>query len=128
MRPARRALRRVTRKRRGMTVVELVVAIVLLTMGMLGLAGVSAAILRQMRVSSHQAVATALAASRFEAFEGKPCAQITAGSASTRGVSESWTVSAVGIRAMTIRDTLSFRGSRGTTKKIGLTTVVSCTS
>ncbi len=112
--------------RRGLTVVELVVAIVLLTIGLLGLAAVSASILRQMRVSGHQAVATALASSRFEQFEGKPCAQITAGSATSRGVTETWSVSPVGSRGMTINDTLSFRGYKGTTRKVGLMTVVSC--
>lgn len=114
-------------RRRGVTVVELIVAIVLLTIGMLGLASVSVAVLSQMGLSSQQAVATSLAASRFEQFEGKPCASITAGNATTRGVYERWTVANVGTRGKLITDSLTFSGMRGAQKRMGMSTVVSCT-
>lgn len=116
-----------TRSRRGMSLVELIVGIIVLTIGMLGLAGVSTVVLRQMNGSANQTLATTLAQSRFEALEGRPCASITAGTATTRGVTETWTARAVGARGMRVADTVRFSGLRGTASSVGLETVVSCT-
>lgn len=110
-----------------MSVVELIVAIVVLAIGMLGLASVSVAVLRQMGMSGQQAVAMSLAASRFEQFEGKPCEQIAAGTATTRGVHEVWTATPAGNRARMVRDTLTFHSFKGARSKLGMSTVVSCT-
>lgn len=111
--------------RRGMSLVELIIAIIILAVGMLGLAGVSIAVLRQMRGGSNQTIAASIAHSRFEQFEGRPCAEITGGTATTRGMTETWVVEPVGIRAMSVRDTVRFQGLRGTAS-IGIHTVVSC--
>jgi Tfp pilus assembly protein PilV len=109
------------------TVIELIVAIILLTIGMLGLASVSVAVLSQMGLSGQQSIATALAASRFEQYEGRACAAITSGNETTRGVHERWVVSNVGTRARMITDSLTFTGVRGKSMRIGMTSVVSCT-
>ncbi|HUF65467.1 MAG TPA: prepilin-type N-terminal cleavage/methylation domain-containing protein [Gemmatimonadaceae bacterium] len=129
LRSGRRALSRRTpvARRRGMSLVELIVGIVVLTIGMLGLAGVSTVVLRQMNGSSNQTLATTLAQSRFERFEARPCASITGGTATTRGVTETWTVSAMGSRAKRVADTVRFSGVRGSVSTVGLETVVSCT-
>lgn len=129
IRPGRRALsRRVAgRRRTGMSLVELIVGIVVLTIGMLGLAGVSTVVLRQMNGSANQTLATTLAQSRFEKFEGRPCASIAGGTATTRGVTETWTASAVGTRGRRVTDTVRFSGVRGSVSTVGLETVVSCT-
>jgi Tfp pilus assembly protein PilV len=110
-----------------MSLVELIVGIIVLTIGMLGLAGVSTVVLRQMNASSNQTLAVTLAQSRFEKLEGSPCTSITAGSETTRGATETWTASAVGPRGMRVADTVRFSGVRRTLSKIGLETVVSCT-
>ena len=116
------------RRRSGMSLVELIVGVVVLTVGMLGLAGVSAVVLRQMRGGANQTIAATIAQTRFESLEGKPCASITSGSATQRGMTETWTVAPVGIRGMTVRDTVVFQGLNSKVKsKVGLTTVVSCT-
>jgi prepilin-type N-terminal cleavage/methylation domain-containing protein len=117
----------VDRPRRGMSLVELIVGIVVLTIGMLGLAGVSTVVLRQMNGSANQTLATTLAQSRFEQFEGRSCASIVGGTATTRGVTETWRVSAIGARGMRVADTVRFSGVRGAVSTVGLETVVSCT-
>lgn len=122
--PAQRAI---GGPRRGMSLVELIVGIVVLTIGMLGLAGVSTVVLRQMNGSANQTLATTLAQSRFEQLEGRRCTSIAGGTATTRGVTETWTVSAVGTRGMRVADTVRFSGVRGTVSIVGLETVVSCT-
>lgn len=109
-----------------MSLVELIVGIVVLTIGMLGLAGVSTVVLRQMNGSANQTLATTLAQSRFEQFEGRSCASIVGGTATTRGVTETWTASAVGARGKRVADTVRFSGVRGAVSTVGLETVVSC--
>ncbi|MGI9140266.1 MAG: type IV pilus modification PilV family protein [Gemmatimonadaceae bacterium] len=112
--------------RAGFTLVELIVAMLMLTIGLLGLAGVGAVVLKQMKGGTYQTIAASIAQSRFEQFEGDPCSTIASGSATVRGMQEKWTVSAMGIRAKAIRDTVTFVGTSGT-KKVGIHTVVSCT-
>jgi len=109
-----------------MSLIELIVGIVVLTVGMLGLAGVSTVVLRQMNGSANQAVATTLVQSRFERLEGRPCSSITGGTATTRGVTETWTASAVGSRGMRIASTVRFSGLRGAASEVSFETVVSC--
>lgn len=112
--------------RAGFTLVELIVAMLMLTIGLLGLAGVGAVVLKQMKGGTYQTIAASIAQSRFEQFEGDPCASIVGGSATVRGMTESWTAVALGSRAKTLRDTVTFVGTSGT-KKVGIHTVVACT-
>lgn len=112
--------------RAGVGLVELIVAIVLFTVGMLGLTAGSAVVLRQIRGGLNRSIAATIAHSRFERLEGRPCSEITSGTATVRGMQETWSVSPVGARAMTVRDTVTFANPRGTSK-VGITTVVSCT-
>lgn len=113
--------------RSGFTLVELIVAMLMLTIGLLGLAGVGAVVLKQMKGGTYQTIAASIAQSRFEQFEGDPCASIVSGTATVRGMTETWTTSAVGLRAKTVRDTVTFTATTGTTKKVGIHTVVACT-
>jgi len=112
--------------RTGFTLVELIVAMLMLTIGLLGLAGVGAVVLKQMKGGTYQTIAASIAQSRFEQFEGDPCSSIASGSATVRGMTETWTAAALGNRAKTIRDTVTFAGTSGT-KKVGIHTVVACT-
>lgn len=98
----------------------------MLTIGLLGLAGVGAVVLKQMQGGTYQTIAASIAQSRFEQFEGDPCVNIIAGTATVRGMQEKWTVSSLGTRAKAVRDTVTFVSSAGT-KKVGIHTVVACT-
>ena len=87
------------RGRRGFTLVELMVAIIILAIGILGLAGTSAVITRQIGSASRQTVAATVAQSRFDSLSSIDCAGLApAGGAtsgtysSTRGVTERWRV------------------------------------
>lgn len=112
--------------RSGFTIVELIVAMLMLTIGLLGLAGVGAVVLKQMKGGTYQTIAASIAQSRFEQLEGDPCTSITSGSATVRGMAETWTVADLGLRAKTVYDTVAFESSSGT-KKVGIHTVVACT-
>ncbi|GAC1682997.1 MAG: hypothetical protein NVS9B3_00780 [Gemmatimonadaceae bacterium] len=84
------------RARRGFTIVEVVVAIFILTAGLLALAGTSAAVVRMVGGAGQQALAAAAAQTRFELLRSTgSCSSIASGSATSRGISESWTATAV---------------------------------
>lgn len=111
--------------RAGFTLVELIVAMLMLTIGLLGLAGVGGVVLKQMSSGTYQTIAASIAQSRFEQLEGDACTGIVSGTATVRGLSEKWTVAALGLRAKTVYDTVTIVSSKGV-KKVGIHTVVSC--
>ena len=82
--------RRRAMARRGFTLIELMVTVFLLGVGLAGLVATSGAVSRMMGGSSREATAATVAASRFETLRGAACASIVAGTATTRGVTESW--------------------------------------
>ena len=94
---ATRTRRAVADARRGMTIVEVIVAIIVLSVGVLALAGLAAAASKTIRGGGTQTVAAAVAQSRFDSLSSVPCAGLaaagtTTGTATTRGVKESWVV------------------------------------
>jgi hypothetical protein len=67
---------------------------VILAVGVLGLAGSSAVMSRQMTAGAQQTVASQVAESRFETLRGQACTSLLSGNAVTRGVNEQWVVTA----------------------------------
>ena len=108
------------RDRRGFTLVELMVAIMLLSVGMLALASSSAVLIRQMAESGTMSVASAVAQTRIEKVRTL-AATCTAGAAATstattRGVNESWTVTpfvTANTRAAQVSVTVTYSTKRG---------------
>ena len=98
---------------------ELLVAIVILSIGLLGLAATSGIVMRLIGGGSHQTVAANVALARFEQMRGVSCGRIAAGSATSRNVRETWTVTPVGPvaapRAMDVRLTITYQ----TTMRLG---------
>ena len=73
------------RRRDGFTLVELMVAIIILAVGILGLAGTSAIITRQMGSASRSTVAAAVAQSRFDSLSSINCAGLAAAGGTSSG-------------------------------------------
>ncbi|HKG93986.1 MAG TPA: prepilin-type N-terminal cleavage/methylation domain-containing protein [Gemmatimonadaceae bacterium] len=123
---ARRAPRRA---RRGFTLVELVVAIILLSIGIIGLASTAGYVTRQMAGSSVQTVASSVAQNRIDSLTSIGCSRLVApmtGSATTRGISETWTVKDTlqNVKKITLALTVPLR--RGAPKTINYTTFIPC--
>lgn len=76
---------------RGFTLVELLVAVVLFSIGLLALVGGSAVMMNTLGDSQSKTIAAAVAESRFEKIRATACASRTSGSAVSRGVTETWT-------------------------------------
>lgn len=101
--------------RSGFTVMELIVAIVILSVGLLGLAATSGVVMRLIGGGTHQTVAANVALARFESLRALSCGRVAGGSASNRNVQEIWTVTPVGPvaapRAMDVRLTINYHTS-----------------
>jgi Tfp pilus assembly protein FimT len=113
------------RRRAGVTIVELMVAIILLAIGLLGMAGVSVVVMTQVTSAANHTVAASVLQSRFEPLERRSCGVVLPGTDTYRGVEETWTTSTVAARARGVRDSVRFAGFRGR-KSIAVSTVVSC--
>jgi prepilin-type N-terminal cleavage/methylation domain-containing protein len=97
--------------RDGFTVVEMLVAIVILSVGVLGLAATSAVVLRQMTGAKTQTNAAQIAASRVEMLSGKLCSTTaTTGSAVSGAVKESWTIAPASNKTLTATVSVAFKG------------------
>jgi|SRR5690242_10508759 len=81
---------------RGFTLVELMVAVMVMTVGILGLASTAAVVMRMMHGGVRQTLAANVVAARFETRRKKRCDSLSSGSSSTRGIAEDWTVSSGG--------------------------------
>ena len=105
--------------RDGFTLVEVMVAIVILAIGILGLAATASVVTRQMTGAVHQSVAATVAYSRMEHIRSSDCMIMkdsTSGSAVTRNVSEQWTITVpVQKQALLVTETITYL-SRGNLK------------
>ena len=114
---ATRRRRPIVRARRGMSLVELLVAVMVLTIALLGLAGMSGTVSRQLGAGSRQTAAAMVVQSRLDSLASiAPCTAIIAdgaapisGTATTRGVTERWRISD-GDNVIRIVDSVTFRG------------------
>lgn len=120
------------RSRAGFTLAELMVSVVIITVGLLALAGSGVGVLRQMRSGNQAALASAVAQARLEAIRSRSCASLSSGSATTRGLDEAWTINPGGIanpnpaRLAAVVETVTYVPRLGVTKKLGLTGWVPC--
>jgi prepilin-type N-terminal cleavage/methylation domain-containing protein len=96
------------RRRSGLTLVEMMVAVVILAVGLLGLASTSAVITRQMGGTATQTIAANVVQTRLEWMRSVPCANITDSTATTRGVTEHWVPGATIKRVLWVTDTLKY--------------------
>lgn len=107
-----------SRARRGFTIVEAIVAIVMLAAGVLALVSSSAVVLREMTTGSQNAVAAAVASQRLELLRSYDlCTSIVSGTDTTRGMAEQWTVASVvasgGQPSQAVTYTISYQAGRG---------------
>jgi prepilin-type N-terminal cleavage/methylation domain-containing protein len=79
-----------TARRAGLTLVEMMVAVVILAVGLLGLASTAAVVTRQVGGGAQQSLAANAIQSRFEWMYSVPCSTITDSTTKNRGVTEHW--------------------------------------
>ena len=112
--------RRGARGRHGFTVIETIVAIMMIVVGVLALVGVSSVVSRQMSSARLLTLATAMGRGRLERLQGVSCGNLAAGTATDRGIRERWSVTALsagtvsGADVRVLRDSI-FVSDRGRT-------------
>jgi hypothetical protein len=89
------------------------------------MASTSAAVLRQMNGGAKQSVAASVAQSRMEILRGARCGTAASGSATTRGISESWTVTPL-VRSDSVRVVVSWTARSGITRTNSYNSRVPC--
>lgn len=78
---------------RGFTLAELLVAVVIFSIGLLALAGTASVIMTTLTSTQSRTIAAGVAESRLERIRTTTCASRASGSATTRGIVETWTLS-----------------------------------
>jgi prepilin-type N-terminal cleavage/methylation domain-containing protein len=103
-RPVRRR-----RARRGFALIEMMLTIMMLSVGLLALSSYSATMSRQMREGGGMVQASSQARTRFERLRAQPCLNLTAGTttATTGVVTETWTVTP-GTRSVAVSNSVSY--------------------
>lgn len=113
-------------RRDGFTLAEVVIAMVILSVGLLALASGSMGVMRQMRAGNQAAIAAMVAQSRMEKMRSRSCSSISTGTTTTSGMSEKWTVTSLSSRVSAVAETVTYVPRPGVTRKLGLNGVVPC--
>jgi prepilin-type N-terminal cleavage/methylation domain-containing protein len=98
--------------RAGFTLVELMVAMMIFTIGLLAMASTAAVVVRQMGDSSRMGVAAAVAQNQMEQLYAGNCKIAQSGSSVERGVSIAWTITPA-TRAATLGVSVTYQSRRG---------------
>lgn len=116
--------RNLPRARRGVTLVELIVAMTILSIGLLAIVGTSSGIARGLGESRGDNLAAVVAQSRMETVAGMTCTGLSlprTGTTTTRGVTEKWRIADGGNNTLLVTDSVSWTTRRGTRKQVFVT-------
>jgi type IV pilus assembly protein PilV len=114
------------RRRDGFTMVELLIAIIVICVGLLGLATGAMGVLRQTRWGTQSALASIVAQRRMEIIRSKGCSSLSSGTATTRGLSENWVLTVINGRAQAVVESVSYVPREGVTRWVELKSVIPC--
>ncbi len=100
-----------------MTLVELIVAMSILSIGLLGIVGVSAAIGRSLGEARADNLAALAAQTRVEGIAGKQCNSMAiagqGGTVSSRNITEVWAITDGGNNTLLVTDSVRWVSRRG---------------
>ena len=113
------------RKRRGMTLIEVMIAIIVLSIGIMGLAGTASYVAQQMGGANAQTIAAALATKVSDSLSARRCSALVSGSQTKRGVTISWTVDD-STRTRWVSSQVQYKPKRGPVKTVNYMTVIQC--
>lgn len=123
-----RSRRRPVRARRGVTLVELIVAVTILMVGLLSIVGISATITRSLGQARQESLAAIAAQSRFELLAGTACDALDLGTvqqAVSRHITEHFVVTDAGNNTRLLQDTVTWNTYR-TTRRVAFQTLIPC--
>ena len=100
--------------RTGFTLVEVIVAIVLIEIGLLALTASSAIVIRETLFARARIAALEIARNRVESLASAPCVSTAGSVAGPSGFQEDWSVRLAPVSAREIRDSVTFTLQRAT--------------
>lgn len=113
------------RARRGLTLIEMMIAMIVMAIGIMGLAGTASYVTQQMGGGGMQTVAAGMATKVSDSLSARRCTALVNGSQSSRGVTVSWTVEDSS-RTRWIRQAVQYKPKRGPVKTVNYLLVVQC--
>ena len=119
-----RRRRRPRRARHGFTVIEMIIAIMVMSIGIMGLAGTARYVAMQMGNGRTQTIAATFATKIADSLSARRCAAIASGSQTKRGVTITWTV-ADSIRTKWVTEQVQYKTKSGP-KTVNYLTVIQC--
>jgi len=120
----RRLRRRPRRARHGFTVIEMIIAIMVMSIGIMGLAGTARYVAMQMGNGNTQTLAATLATKVADSLSARRCAAIASGNQTKRGVTVTWTV-ADSSRTKWVTEQVQYTTKSGP-KTLNYLTVIQC--
>ena len=103
----------------------MIIAIIVMSIGIMGLAGTASYVAQQMGGGNAQTIAAALATKVADSLSARRCSALVSGTQTRRGVTVKWTVSDSS-RTKWVTDTVWYKPKRGNTKTFTYTTVIQC--
>lgn len=111
--------------RRGFTIIEVLIAVMILTVGIVGLATTAALVTRMVGQGQRYTEAASMASERFEILRAQPCASLANGSQTSGGYTVAWTVTTVGGSGRQFDVTVTSPTTSGTRQDV-FTTMRNC--
>ena len=113
------------RARRGLTLIEMIIAIIVMSIGIMGLASTASYVAMQMGGGNAQTIAAAITTKISDSLSARRCSSLVSGSQTKRGVTVTWTV-ADSTRTKWVTSTVQYTTKRSTTKTHNYVTVIQC--
>ena len=113
------------RAQRGFTLIEMIIAIIVMSIGIMGLAGTASYVAQQMGGGNAQTIAAALANKVADSLASRRCSALVSGTQTKRGVKVTWTVTDSS-RTKWVTEQAQYTTKRGSTKTFNYTSVVQC--
>jgi len=120
----RRRRRGDARPRHGFTVIEMIIAIIVMAVGVMGLAGTARYVAMQMGNGRTQTIAATFATKISDSLSARRCASIVGGTQTKRGVTITWTV-ADSTRTKWVTEAVQYTTKSGP-KTVNYLTVIQC--
>src|SRR5947207_13211203 len=104
--------------RRGVTMIELLVALAIVSVGVFGLAGSATLVTRLTGGGTIQTRAALIANAHIEQFRATACANVTGGTDTVRAGISSWTATSVNVHATRRGTSINLTGQSPTSKGV----------
>jgi prepilin-type N-terminal cleavage/methylation domain-containing protein len=111
--------------RQGFTLIEMIIAIIVMSIGIMGLAGTATYVATQMGGGAAQTVAAAMASRVSDSLSARRCSALINGSQTRRGVTMSWVIED-SVRTKWVKSQVQYTPKRGAAKTLNYVTVIQC--